>query len=176
LETAASILHDYVTPAASSLTVMGSPVPVQTYSATRAELFEAQLRYTSRHFSSRAIFVWGQDLEADQPLAEIEPLTIESTLRSQLPFAGSHVWLRHTWAAAQRRISPDLAELATGAWNRVDLGLAASWKNAVLELEVDNLLDHAYNTHLAYSRNPFSAGTLVMEPGRTLRISLSVNG
>jgi hypothetical protein len=176
LETAASILHDYVTPVAASLTVNGVAVPVQTYGSTRAGLFEAQLRYTSRHFNSRAIFVWGKDLDAEQPLAEIEPLTIESTLKTALPFAGSRVWLRHTWAAAQRRISPGLAELATGAWNRIDLGMAASWKNAVLELELDNVLDHAYNTHLAYARNPFSAGLLVMEPGRTLRISLSVNG
>lgn len=147
---------------------------VQTWHAIDADLLEAGLGFQWRGLASRASFAWGRDVEAEQPLAEIAPLQVVTSLERGLrPLAG-RVWLRHTWTAPQRRVSSALDERPSAAWNRVDLGLEATWRGQRLALELDNALDHDYADHLAYARSPFSAGLSVLDPGRTLRLRLSL--
>ncbi|MFA7331904.1 MAG: hypothetical protein WC326_12615 [Candidatus Delongbacteria bacterium] len=170
-EAAVSRVNGYVSPARAAFATSDSTSQaVQTWRGVAADMLEAQLRYAGAWLDSRASFAWGRDVEAGEALPEMTPLLVESTLRRPLPALAGEVWLRHSWSAAQRRVNTMLNERPTGAWNRLDLGLGATWKSLELALELDNLLDHAYAQHLSYARNPFSAGATVLESGRALQL------
>lgn len=146
---------------------------VETWTGVDADLVELQARWTSRFLELRSGHVWGRNLDFEEPLAEVSPLFVESTLSSPEGPLASRVWLRHVWTAAQRRVASSAGESPTGAWNRLDLGFEGRVGAWACSLELENLLDHTYSQHLSYLRNPFSAGQRVLEPGRSLRLHLS---
>lgn len=113
---------------------------------------------------------WGEQVDSQVPLAEIQPLTFDLELRSPTwNGATARAWYRH--ATAQHRVDLSQGESATDAWNRLDL--AAAWQagDVRYELALDNATNVLYTQHLSYQRNPFAAGLRVWEPGRTLRLN-----
>lgn len=69
----------------------------------------------------------------------------------------------------QDRVDPTLGERPTEGY--VSLGATLSWNlssRTVLTMSAENLLDAQYTLHNAYTRDPFSAGIPVPEPGRFL--------
>lgn len=176
LEAAVSRVSRYATLAGADFATSDTTrQDVQTYRGVEADMAEANVRYTGAWLSSRAGFAWGQDRSARAPLAEMPPPFIESTISRPLRQVQGQVWLRHTWTAAQRRVNTSLHERPTGAWNRLDLGVEAGWRQLTVSLELDNLLDHTYAQHLSYARNPFSAGDTVLEAGRALFLRLNLD-
>jgi iron complex outermembrane receptor protein len=173
LEAAVSRVNRYVVlQRASFATSDSTRQQVQSYGGANADMVEAQFSYSGSWLTQRACFAWGQDRSLDEPLAEMSPFYLETVLSHHVRRLQGPLWLRHTWTAAQRRVSNSQNERATGAWNRVDLGLTAEWQPFTLSLEMDNVLDHTYAQHLSYARNPFSAGDIVWEAGRTLLLRL----
>jgi iron complex outermembrane recepter protein len=114
----------------------------------------------------------GWNLSEDSPLAEIRPLSVETTLHAPV-LRGVRSWLRHTYSDAQTRVDESLDETATPAWNRMDLGMGTSIKDLVLSLEIHNLTGETYYEHLSYLRDPFASGMAVNAPGRAIRLAVS---
>lgn len=143
---------------------------VQTYAAVDALLAGASLRAEWELVAAGLSWNWGEQVDTNVPLAEIQPLAFDLELRSpEWKGATARAWYRH--ATAQHRVDASQGESATDAWNRLDL--AASWRSGDVRYEValDNATNVLYTQHLSYQRNPFAAGLRVWEPGRTLRLN-----
>ncbi|MCU0621621.1 MAG: TonB-dependent receptor, partial [Gemmatimonadales bacterium] len=171
VEVHASHIAGYVLPEARRVGMR----PYQTYANVDAAL--AGLRAGGRlsRLEWEAAYTAGWNLTHDVALAEVAPLTATATWRQPLP-ARLEGTLRVTGATAQARVDPNLLESSTAAWARLDAGLF--WQGAGglrASIEVDNLTDALYHQHLSYFRDPFASGARVTEPGRTLRVGVSMD-
>lgn len=149
---------------------MVGAVAIQTYAPVDALLAGASLRAEWDLAAAGLSWNWGEQVDSNAPLAEIQPLTFDLELRTpEWRGATARAWYRH--ATAQHRVDASQGETATDAWNRLDL--AAAWRSGDVryELALDNATNVLYTQHLSYQRNPFAAGLRVWEPGRTLRLS-----
>lgn len=150
----------------------------QTFENAEALLAHVSLQWHGDLVRGRFDWTWGENRTRNTPLVEIAPLAFRLQLRTPA-WRGHRLWIAHTWEDAQRRIDPVLLETPSGAWHRLDLGLSGDltflgegWSALGYALEIENLLDHRYNRHLSYTRDPFSSGFRVLEPGRTVRMQL----
>jgi iron complex outermembrane receptor protein len=118
------------------------------------------------------LYNWGEQVEDNSPLAEIQPLLFNLMARTPRyrSFAGRFLY---QYAARQDRVDESLNESPTESWQRVDIGVDMETGHFVLALGVENLLNELYAQHLSYLRNPFSSGLAVYEPGRTIRITVT---
>lgn len=171
----ATRIWDYAGLAASRVEVMETVRAYQTVTNIDAALAGASVAVERAWFVLRASGLIGQNLSADSPLAEVPPLSVETTLRAPR-WRGLGLWVRHHWDDAQARVDGSLGETSTPAWNRVDAG--AVWERGPLTatLELHNLGDVEYAEHLSFQRDPFAAKERVYAPGRQLRLALSVRG
>lgn len=127
-----------------------------------------------RYLALNAAYTYAQNETTNQPMAEIPPFSL--TARLNTPMVGSwHGFVRYTYAAEQTRVNATLNEGQTPAWNRWDLGFSYEYQALQLIAEIQNLGNEPYYQHLSYMRDPFSAGRVVHEPGRTLRLNLIWN-
>lgn len=145
-----------------------------TYTNTNALLLGAQATYTTKYSRSMVIYNFGQQYEKGKPLSEIMPLTMENQVFYS-PITNGTVFVKHTFNLEQTRVDASVLELATPTWNRIDLGARYSWGGLTGALEVQNVLDHNYYQHLSYLRDPFSSGFRVFEPGRSVRLTITMN-
>ena len=78
------------------------------------------------------------------------------------------------WSAAARqgRVNSDLGEQPTAGWAVVNLRGGLVLRRISILVGVDNLFDRTYAESLSYQRDPFRAGVVVREPGRSLSLSL----
>lgn len=145
------------------LTIEGTPV----------WLWWAMLSHTSSYLDAVVEYTWGEHVQGRRPLSEIPPLMATLTGKSPVLWEALTLWVRGTYAAAQRRVDATVQEEPTAPWFRLDAGLR--WEmpaGIVLGVEGSNLLNRLYRRHLSYIRNPYAAGTKVYEPGRSLRFWL----
>lgn len=140
---------------------------VMTYENTNALLFGSNLNIKHKLIESNISYLWGENTKTRAPLAEIAPLSIYTTLEIPV-YKNLNLSLLHRYENAQKRLNTDLKEFATSAWNTIGIGLNYSWNEIYFDLRVNNLLNHTYYKYLSYSRNPFSAGIPVFEPGRSI--------
>jgi iron complex outermembrane receptor protein len=133
--------------------------------------FDARAEWV--HLALSTSYTWGQNLDAGAPLAETPPLMARATAFSP-SWHGLAATFTAEAATAQHRVATDVGETATPGWVRFDAGLAYEAAGVTLALEAVNLTDALYYEHLAYRRDPFSAGRTVFEPGRLLRLRLHV--
>jgi outer membrane receptor protein involved in Fe transport len=145
-------------------------VPCQTYDGVGALLAGGSARARWKLADAGVSWNWGEQTAENTPLSEIQPVLVELGLRTPVwNGCRGHAAYRH--AAGQGRVDPAQDEEATGAWNRLDLGVVMDWDGVRYALTVDNATNVLYTQHLSYQRNPFAAGTRVFESGRTARLS-----
>jgi iron complex outermembrane receptor protein len=143
----------------------------ETFGNVNALLLGTNLQLKYKYLESNLTYTYGQNLSNDQPLIEILPLQISNTLK--LPeLYGAKIYLKHTYESAQKRIDANFGEKVSSVWNRIDAGVSYDLKNLMASIEVENLLNHTYSKSLSYVRNPFASGMRVIEPGRSIRLSL----
>ena len=148
--------------------------PAMTYENVNALIAGTNITFSYKWIESNLTYLWGENYDSKKPLAEIAPLSVFTTIRTP-ELSGFRFTLSHRYENAQTRINEDLKEYKTAAWNSVGLGIEYSYNFLTFSLQVFNLLNHNYVKYLSYSRNPFSAGIPVYEPGRSINFSVSMN-
>jgi iron complex outermembrane receptor protein len=165
-----SWLDDYIYPVA----VNG----MQSYANIDARLYGVEWSagyQIDDNWSLSAGLAWQRgikDTGADRDLAEIPPLRGQIALQYQ---SEKNLFKLEVRASdRQEQIDEDLNESTVDAWATLSFyarrKLDAHW---TLALAVENIFDEGYALYNAQVRNPFSASTIVDEPGRMLKASIS---
>ena len=110
-------------------------------------------------------YLWGQNLETDQPALGVAPLRGDLGLRYEPRQGRFYVEGTLSAAAEQERVASVLGETATDGYLTLDLkGGVEVGRGVSLEGGVTNLTDANYVNHLN-AKNPYF-GTPIPEPGR----------
>ena len=142
-----------------------------TYKNTDAIIANAYLGLRYEWFESQLNFIWGENQNNSEPLAEIAPLSIINTLRFP-KFLGIGVIVYHQWENIQKRIDSKLRESPSESWNTIGVSLDYELKPFKFIMSVDNLLNHRFSRYLSSARDPYSAGIKVFDPGRTISLKV----
>jgi iron complex outermembrane recepter protein len=146
--------------------------PIQTYKNVNAQIMGVNLNYTSSFFDLGMSYTYAENLTHNTPLSEIRPFQFNIALRSPKLW-NTNLFLNAFYEAEQNRVDELLKEDSTPSWYRLDIGTKYELNNLSIRFEVENLTNELYFRHLSYSRNPFSTGTKVYEPGRKIYLSLN---
>lgn len=147
----------------------------RTYQNVDAVLLSAGLSGSWKYFDFNAAYTHATNTGSDSALVEIAPLALVSRLK--IPVGRTSLaFLRHTYNDAQTRIDRSLGETPTPAWHRFDIGAQIKVSPVMINLEIRNLADELYYQHLSYARNPYASGSRVFEPGRTVALSVAIDG
>ena len=136
--------------------------------------FEAELGFKfSRALSANAggYYTYAQNVDFDEPLAEIPPLTGLAAVR----FEKQQYWLefKGRFVARQNRVSDSFDESASPGFNVFDfLASYTPVKNLDLSLAVRNIFDTNYFEHLSRPYQNQTESGILYEPGRSMRIGL----
>lgn len=170
LQVHGSFVADAVQPAARMVGMR------QVTTFENVDAASAGLRIERRTERLDASVVWtaGWNLTRRRPLSEIPPVT--ATIEGRWPLRrGFELLGRVQGAGRQSRVDDALGETGTPGWARLDLGMAWHGADGVrVAIEVENVTDAYYAEHLSYLRDPFASGTRVTEPGRSVRLALSM--
>lgn len=148
--------------------------PSLTYENVNAVIAGTNLIFRYEWIESSVSFLWGENYDSKKALAEIAPLSTYTMIRFP-SFSGITFSVNHRYENSQSRINEDLKEFRTAAWNSVGLGVEYSLDYVTFNFQANNILNHNYVRYLSYSRSPFSAGTPVYEPGRSISFTVSLN-
>jgi iron complex outermembrane receptor protein len=103
---------------------------------------------------------------SDRDLSEIPPWRGRVTLHWSQPAGWIEAELQ--WARRQNRLDADAGERPLPGYGVLHLRAERAFsKTFTLSLGMENLFDRTYATHNAYTRDPFAAGIVVNEPGRS---------
>ncbi|MGB9771413.1 MAG: hypothetical protein ACPLX7_05465 [Candidatus Kapaibacteriota bacterium] len=166
-------LWNYILPAPDTVQ---SQLPRVTYKNVNAIIFSGFFKLDLEWLTTELNFFWGENQDTKKPLPEISPLVVTNTVT--LPeFWNITISFNHRWENSQKRIVAALNEQPSSAWNTIGLSIAYDYKPFRFVIDVDNLLNHRYARYLSFARDPYSAGVLVFDPGRTIsfRILLDKN-
>lgn len=122
----------------------------------------------------RTDYLWGEDVELDEPAYGVIPWRVAAGVRYEEPGRRFHGAATLTLAAEQDRVATSRGEAPTDGYATVDLRFG--WKLTellMLRFGVQNLLDEFYVNHLS-SKNPFT-GDQIPEPGRVLYLNFGVS-
>ena len=109
----------------------------------------------------------------DNDLAEIPPLKGRVILRYD---TGNYfAQIEGVFQATQDRVDSDLKEEKTPGWGVLNIRAGLTHDNFKVMAGADNLFNKFYYEHLSYLRDPFSRGSKVPQPGRSLFLSISYN-
>ncbi len=145
-----------------------------TYRNIDAYMLGINATISWKYINSDLSYIYAENTTTNQPLSEIPPLRITTTITSP-EYYGISGFLRHIYNDAQTRIDGNLNESPTPQWNRFDLGLSFNYDYLTFTLSVDNLTNANYYQHLSYARDPFSSKMKVYEPGRIFRLNVKIN-
>lgn len=170
-------LDDYIYPVKVT-----TPSAFQSYDNIDPRLYGVELKseYSlAEHWSLGLALAWQQGEKRSRPnastndvLAEIPPLRVQGSLN--YVDSNTELSLEARASAGQGRTDRDLFEQDMGSWFTLSIrGRQQLNDHWALSLAVENLLDVTYALHNSQVRNPFSAFTVVDEPGRVLKVSLS---
>ncbi len=145
-----------------------------TYENTNALIAGINIGIKFLGFESNLSYLWGENTRTKKRLAEIAPLSLNTVL--SIPLMNKlELILHHQYENAQKRINPVLNEFITPAWNNLSIGLSYLIYDVKFDLHIHNLLNHNYYRFTSYSRDPFSAGLPVYEPGRYVSLTVYFN-
>ncbi|GAB1348619.1 TonB-dependent receptor [Ignavibacteriales bacterium] len=142
-----------------------------TYRNISAMMLGANLVLEYKFIEVTASYTNAENRSDETPLAEIPPLKVSTRIASP-QWMDMALYLRHTYSDAQSRVDLNLGETSTPAYNKLDLGLAGKYQGIQFSVEVENLLNANYYSHLSYFRDPFKSGMKVYEPGTTVRLNI----
>ncbi len=145
-----------------------------TYKNTDAIIANAYIGFRYEWFESQANFVWGENQNNKQALAEITPLSIINTLTFPKVF-GIGLTIYHQWENTQKRIDRKLLEIPSESWNTIGLSIDYDVQPFKFVFGIDNLLNHRYSRYLSSARDPYSAGIRVYDPGRTITLRIMID-
>ena len=148
--------------------------PYLTYKNVNANMLGFNLNGSYKFAEVNASYTFAENTSDDNPLSEIPPLQVTTTLKSP-ELKGFTGFLKHTYSDAQTRVDLNVDETTTPAWNKVDLGISYLYDNTRFSLEIENVTNELYYQHLSYRRDPFASGMRVFEPGRVIRFSIRYN-
>ena len=124
------------------------------------------------HLKSTVSVVYGENLNTDEPLPLMPPLTWRNEARMEWGNWKSlndiYLKIEAAYYGEQNRVSSE--ELPSGAYTLVDLGFGASVKNFELGLFARNLFNTSYIPHLSLLKDQG-----IYSPGRNVAIKLSTN-
>lgn len=141
-----------------------------TYRNINAMLAGANFAFEYKFIDILASYTWAENRSDATPLAEIMPLRVVTKLTSP-KWMDMVFFVRHTWSDGQTRVDPAVSETVTPAWNRLDAGVSGEFRGIKASLEVENITNANYQSHLSYFRDPFKAGFKVYEPGLMVRLN-----
>jgi iron complex outermembrane recepter protein len=164
----------------ANLMKTGIPVDMGTraymsFENVEARLAGVNLTLNRRYFGLRAAYTIGKNVTENRALAEVQPFTLETTLKAPR-WNGLGLWLRHIYNDAQTRVDVSLNETPSSDWQRFDLGLSWKGERLAMNMEIENLAGEEYSQHLSYQRDPFASKTRVLAPGLQLRLAFSYQG
>ncbi len=164
-------IWNYINTEADTIT---GPKARTTYKNIDAIIANAYLAIKYEWFESQLNFTWGENRENNQPLSEIAPLRLINTL--SLPkIYGIGLTLYHQWENAQTRVDTKLKEIQSESWNILGLAIDYEFDPLRFVFGVDNLLNHRFSRYLSTARDPYSAGTRVFEPGRSIFFRIMID-
>lgn len=172
-----SEIEDYIYPVRLS-----TPIAFQSYENLDARLYGIEFKsewQCNESWSLSFGLAWQEGEKKNRPasatndvLAEIPPMRLQAGLLFQNEKTTFNLDARGS--LSQSRIDPNLNETKMGSWlildTRVEHALNEQW---TLNLSLDNIFNTHYALHNSQVRNPFSASTIVYEPGRAARIGLN---
>jgi iron complex outermembrane receptor protein len=140
----------------------------RTYGNIDAELWGGELScQVSLPWNLYAIsslsYTEGENLDTDDPLAEIPPLTGSLGLRYDVD--KWFVEIAERFADRQDRVDRSLEEEKTSGWGITDLKAGVNLDRWTIFAGINNLFDKHYFNHLSYQRDPFRSGVRVPEVG-----------
>jgi iron complex outermembrane receptor protein len=171
-----SWLDDYIYPVA-----LGTTPDTQSYANIDAQLYGLELSggYQINDQWSLALgLAWQEGRKqsgignGNTVLAEIPPLRVQAALQYETDLT----LLKFEMQASdnQNRVDTDLKEQDLGSWATASFYAQRKLgKHWTLACAVTNIFDENYALQNAQVRNPFSEFTVVDEPGRMLKASLS---
>ena len=184
-----SSVRDYVT-LYNDTTVFGSPVggdsdsKARSYTNVDAVLSGGEGRLTlalSQTLFLEAGVSYVRGIKKTDPsrnitdgdLAEIPPLKGRIALRYD---TGNYfAQIEGVFQATQDRVDSDLKEEKTPGWGVLNIRAGFTHNHFRAIAGADNLFNKFYYEHLSYLRDPFSRGSKVPQPGRSLFLSISYN-
>ncbi|MDQ1330399.1 MAG: iron complex outerrane recepter protein [Thermodesulfobacteriota bacterium] len=140
----------------------------RTYGSIDAELWGGEL-------SCRISFPWnlyaisslsytrGENLDTDDPLAEIPPLAGSFGIRYDVDTWFMEITER--FAGRQDRVDRSLEEEKTDGWGITDFKAGINLDHWTIFAGVNNVFDKHYFNHMSYQRDPFRSGVRVPEVG-----------
>ncbi len=168
------LFGNYVSNYAEPTRKMKQMKPALTYDNINAVIAGTNLSFNYELVESHLSFLWGENYDNKKPLAEISPVSVFTLVKSP-ELAGFRLMISHRYENSQTRVNEDLKEFRTPSWNSIGFGIEYTLDFINITLQGNNLLNHNYVRYLSYSRNPFSAGTPVYEPGRSFSLTVSMN-
>ncbi len=153
----------------------------RSYVNTNARLWGAEVEGT--HALGRRLFLAGS-LSFTRGVKDAIPhLNVTSRNLAEMPPVASRVSLRWdtgkvfaaaegVFTATQNRIDTDLQETRTPGWSVLNLRLGGTWSGFRILGMLGNVFDRQYYEPLSSVRDPFKAGVVVPEPGRTFSVSV----
>jgi len=108
----------------------------------------------------------------DKDLVEIPPLKILGGVGYKK--GNFDTYLEGIYSAKQNNVDEELKEFTTSPYFVMNLKTSYSEDRFSFTFGIDNIFDTMYYTYLSYSRNPFTSGTKVPEPGRFIYMSLGL--
>lgn len=164
-------LFNYVNLSAD--TVIGQK-PRMTYKNTDAIIASSYIGLKYEWFETQVNFTWGENQKTNEPLAEITPLSIISSI-SFPKIMGIGLALYHQWENAQTRVDVKLMETPSESWNTFGISIDYEAQPFKFILGIENLLNHRFSRYLSSARDPYSAGIKVFDPGRTLSLRIMMD-
>jgi iron complex outermembrane receptor protein len=138
--------------------------------------FEAGIEISFlKHFSYSlgAAYTYAQNITWDEPLSEIPPFTLNTSLAYKTKKINTHIHAR--MASEQSRVSTSFQESTTPGFTVLDFYITYSpWDFIDINASVTNLLDENYVEHLSRSYKSMEINSLYYEPGRSFNIGLKV--
>ncbi|WCT79306.1 TonB-dependent receptor [Novosphingobium humi] len=169
--------------------MMGMPGPFAQlqFANTEAEFYGIDLsgaatlwkggRYGQTRLSGTLSWVHGQNLSTQTPLYHQMPLNILASVEHRI--GGLSAAVEVNWVDSKTRIDPARNEPVTRAYALVHLRGAYEWRQWRLSVDVENLLDRAYDLPLGgMALGDYRAsGGMVLRPvagrGRSVNVGLS---
>ena len=122
-------------------------------------------------YSLGGAYTYAQNISWDEPLSEIPPFTINTSLSYKTNKINTRLHARI--ASEQNRVSDSFNELTSPGFTVMDFYFTYSpWEFVDVNIAVTNLLDENYVEHLSRAYKSMDVQSLYYEPGRSFNIGV----